>query len=100
MELERELSRVLRREPPPAGFAERVMDRIAESRPRHAGAWRALAASLLLTTVGGGWFLHHEAVRRAEGERARMEVLAAFHIAGAKMRYAQREVRKAVIGDP
>jgi hypothetical protein len=93
MELERKLVDVLRREQPPAGFAGRVMDRIAESRPHHAAAWRAVAASLLLTTVGGGWLLHYEAARRAEGERARVQVLAALHIAGAKVRFAQQEVR-------
>ncbi|SRR5258708_3011050 len=94
MELERELMSALRRQPPPAGFAGRVMDRIAESKPRHMRAWGALAASLLFTTVGTGWFLHHEAVQRAEGEQARTQVLAALHIAGAKVRLAQQEVRE------
>ena len=104
MSLEHDLKHALRREPPPAGFASRVLARIErEGLPSHAGRgarrgrrrWlRAAAASLTLTALLGGWAAHgiHER-RQAEGERAREQVLLALRIAGEKVRYAQHEVR-------
>lgn len=92
MSLEQDLRDALRRESPPAGFSSRVLQRI--ERERHPGRrwWRAVAASLTLTAILGGWAAHtvHE---RREGERAREQVLLALKIAGEKVRYAQQEVR-------
>jgi hypothetical protein len=94
MSLEHDLKRTLRRESPPAGFASRVLERIEreEQAPRPRRWWRAVAASLTLTALLGGWAAHtiHE---RREGERAREQVLLALKIAGEKVRYAQQEVR-------
>lgn len=90
------LKRALRRESPPAGFAGRVMERIERGdtrRPRPA-RWRAVAASLTLAILLGGYGTHKLAEqRREEGERARQQVLQAMTIAGEKVRYAQQEVR-------
>jgi hypothetical protein len=100
------LRRAMRRESPAPGFASRVLQRIeADSTPRNDRAafrrrtWRAVAASLTLTAVLGGWAAHtvHER-RQADGERAREQVLLALRIAGQKVRYVQTEVRD--IGSP
>ncbi len=94
MSLENDLRNALRRESPPAGFASRVLQRIEhehapKQRPRW---WRAVAASVTLTALLGGWAAHNIHERR-EGERAREQVLLALKIAGEKVRYAQTEVR-------
>jgi hypothetical protein len=59
---------------------------------RRSGTAGAVAASVTLTALLGGWAAHtvHE---RREGERARDQVLLALKIAGEKVRYAQQEVR-------
>ena len=94
MSLENDLRNALRRESPPAGFASRVLQRIEHEQhaPKRNRWWRAVAASVTLTALLGGWAAHtiHE---RREGERAREQVLLALKIAGEKVRYAQHEVR-------
>lgn len=92
MNLEQELKRVLGRQSPPPGFASRVMQRIERERTPRRGWWRAVAASLTLTAVLGGWAAR-EVHQRREGERAKEQVLLALRIAGEKVRYAQHEVR-------
>jgi hypothetical protein len=96
MNLERDLRQALRRESPPAGFAERVAARIArDERQRQAPMrWRAIAASMALAAIVAGWSAHEHARRVAEGERARDQVLLALRIAGAKVKYAQDQVRE------
>ncbi len=95
MDLEHELQNALRRPPAPAGFAGRVLRRIEGRETRSTTrAWRAVAASLLLAAILGGWINYRIEVRRhKEGERARAQVMLALRIAGEKVRYAQREVR-------
>jgi hypothetical protein len=92
MNLENDLKRALRRETPAPGFAQRVLSRIEaeDHRPRWSW-WRAVAASVTLTAVLGGWAAHtiHE---RREGERAKEQLVQAMRIAGEKVRYAQQEV--------
>ena len=101
MNLDTELRAALRRESPAPGFAQRVMDRIErESAPpvRWWSEWltgRRIAAALALVALLGTWTGHEiVARRRAEGERAREDVLIALRIAGAKVRYAREEVRQ------
>lgn len=95
MNLEDDLRRALRRESPAPGFASRVLQRIETDRvPKRRQWWRAVAASLTLTVLLGGWGavqIHRQRVR--EGERAKEQVLTALRIAGEKVRYAQSEVR-------
>lgn len=90
MNIESELSHLLRRTEPPPGFAERVLGRLSVG-PASAG-WlkpartRALAAAALMAIALGGWGLHVTL-------RARDQVLTAMRIASQKVAHAQREVR-------
>jgi cytochrome c-type biogenesis protein CcmH/NrfG len=92
--IESELSHLLRRREPPPGFAERVLERIRRtgSQPvrrrleSRRYVHRALAAATLLAIALGGWGLHVTL-------RARDEVLTAMRIASQKVAHAQREVR-------
>lgn len=92
MNLEHDLRRVLRRESPPAGFASRVLQRIERDAAPKRRWMRAVAASLTLTAILGGWGAR-EVHQRREGERAKEQVLLALRIAGEKVRHAQHEVR-------
>lgn len=106
MTLENDLKRALRRQAPAAGFAGRVMKRLADDEvprsdsgsprnPRnsnHPVWWRAAAASVTLAVLLGG-YATHRVVERQRGERAKEQVLTAMRIAGEKVRYAQQEVR-------
>ena len=101
MDIEEQLRSALRRESPPAGFAQQVLAEVerrapsrGERRPRAAAAprrWRAAAAVLML--LAGAWSAK-QIERRREGERARDEVMLALHIAGAKVHYAQTQVQE------
>ena len=88
MNIESELSHLLRRTEPPPRFAERVLTRIdvEHRRPRRRGPARALAAAALIAVALGGWGLHVTL-------RARDEVMTAMRIASQKVAHAQREVR-------
>ena len=93
MNLEHDLKHALRRESPPDGFAQRVMQRLEADAPRRRPVWwRAAAASVTLAALLGG-YATHKAVERRRGEMAREQVLAAMRIAGEKVRIAQEEVR-------
>ncbi|MGN6185446.1 MAG: hypothetical protein ACTHQM_17535 [Thermoanaerobaculia bacterium] len=95
MNLENDLKRALQRESPAPGFANRVMERIEreESRRTRPVWWRAVAASLTLTAILGGYAAYsiHE---RIEGERAKEQLVQAMRIAGEKVHYARQEVRE------
>ncbi len=94
MHLERNLERALHRADPAPGLADRVLKRLEPAPPRQVRArrWQAVAAALVLVVLGGGWVARHEMERRA-GERARDQALLALRIAGAKVRFAQEQVR-------
>ena len=97
MNIDDELHRALARTQPDPGLAERILGRVAaaEKPPRYAGQrwYRIAAAAVLVLSAGVAAQVEH---RRAEGERARRDVMTALHIAGAKVRLAQTEVRKAM----
>ena len=83
--LEEQLGSALRREPPPPGFAERVLSRSRASR----GAWRwaALAAAACLAlTVGVSEY------RRYEGQKAKEQVMRAVRIAAGEWTKAQQKI--------
>jgi hypothetical protein len=98
------LRNALRRVEPPAGFAERVMERARKgnvSLAGHGPAWSAAggsvarwaAAAVLAVAVTGGVWYRAELRRQAEGEAARRQVLLSLRIAGAKLQQVQAKVR-------
>lgn len=98
MNLDDDLKRALRRQAPPPGFAERVMQNIGNAEEaKRPTWWRTAAASFTLAAMLGG-YATHRVVEHRRGERAREQVLTAMRIAGEKVRYAQQEVRG--IGSP
>jgi hypothetical protein len=110
MRLDDRLRRGLARRPAPDGFAARAMVRIAleERRGSHdRSGWagtlvlRRIAAAAILALLLGGLAVREldSRKRAAEGERARREVMTAFHIASAKIRAAQHEVQKVASTD-
>lgn len=85
---EDELRSALRRENPPAGFADRVLERAsprASARPNWA-AW-AVAASLALS-MGGVEYKR----RNDEGKRAKQQLMLALDITSSKLALAQKRV--------
>jgi hypothetical protein len=96
---EQELKDALRRRQPPAGFAERVLQRTADR--RRPPAWRAghLAAAAVVVAAIGGGTIAYESIRsvRAEreaGEAARDQVMVALEIAGSKLQLVQMKVNR------
>ena len=93
MTLESELKELLHRVDPPDGFAERVMNRVEDSRHRLSGQrraavlHRAIAAGALIAITIGGWGVH-------ETLRARNELLTAMRIASQKVAHAQQAVTR------
>lgn len=106
---EQELKKALQPVEPPAGFAERVMARVAASEQSRAarGKWNwwadlfqsrglrwALTGALCFSLVAGGVFYQHEQRRRAEGEAAKNQLMLALHLTASKLQLAQSEVRQ------
>ena len=96
-----ELRDALRRVEPPAGFADRVVQRalaapkpaVAPKAPWRAKAGLAIAATLVLATLTGGlWYRAEE--KRKEGEEARRQVLLSLSIAGSKLRSIEMKVNR------
>jgi hypothetical protein len=92
-----ELRDALRRVDPPAGFADRVLDKARREQPVRAKADRlvkfAVAATLVIATISGGlWYRAEE--KRKEGEEARRQVLLSLSIAGSKLRSIEMQVNR------
>ena len=100
MSLEKDLKRAMARKEAPAGFADRVLDRI----DTHAAPWRTrrrltnrlsrVAALLLVGTIGtGAWLQHQENGRqRREAEQASILVRIALQIASEKTNIAREHL--------
>ena len=109
------LKRVLRREEPPDGFAERVLRRvegeapaktsfervtagpIAAERPQSHLRWYQLAAAAaVILAIGGGAVeyrtVQRERAERAAGEAATAQVMLGLEIAGAKLQLVQTKI--------
>jgi hypothetical protein len=99
--LENELRRALRQEAPPAGFAERIFERVEQERARAAiqrsQGWRrffvtpalrwAAAGALCLIAVGA--YEVREREQRLAGEEAKRKVMLALRITSVKMQHAE-----------
>lgn len=96
--IEEGLRQALRRTEPPAGFAERVMERIArDGRAVVVPFWRRrmiqqAAAAVLLVILGGGLFAGYRHEQRRRGEEAAAQVMAALGIASEKMNIAKHRI--------
>jgi hypothetical protein len=94
--LESELGQALRHVDPPAGFADRVLQRAANGAVRESIGVRPLfgwatAAALVIVVSGGLWYRAEEH-RRAEGEEARRQVLLSLQITGSKLHAVQMKI--------
>ena len=97
--LEKKLHDVLKREEPPAGFAERVLARtvgVKQSARTSIFAWRGLrwglagALCLALVMVGIGYRQAQE--ERARSEAAKEQLLLALKIAGDQLQFVWSKV--------
>ena len=100
-----DLRDALRRVDPPAGFAERVIEKARAENVRvdnvrlkadaTKGAttvrWWAVAATLVVALGGGVWYRTEER-HRQEGEEAKRQVLLSLNIAGTKLRSIEMKV--------
>ncbi len=99
--LEDDLRAAMRREEPPAGFAERVLARVEQPaasvpvhrQPFHRWTWAAAAMAACLTIGTGLVEYRHEQIQRAKGLEAKQELMQAMRITGSKLRLAQEKVR-------
>jgi hypothetical protein len=96
-DLDRALRAALRPVEPGAGFAARVVARVATEQRRHAQRrWRipaSLAASILL---GLGLYLRvHQQRETAAGLEARRQVIEALHLTDQKLDLAYQTVKEA-----
>jgi anti-sigma factor RsiW len=98
--LDRNLKRSLARKEAPAGFADRVLERVDETGVRRrrrqslTSLLSSVAAVLLVGAIGtGAWLQHQEAVReRTEAEQASVLVKIALHIASEKTNIARDQL--------
>jgi hypothetical protein len=109
-ELDDRLRNALRRESPPAGFAERVLQRAEETgrqdgpaqprllrwSPRRPLVGLAAAAALVAAVAGGIQYRNVEQARaeRAAGEAAKEEVIKALRITAGTLQVVQEKVRE------
>jgi hypothetical protein len=97
-----ELRDALRRVDPPAGFADRVLERarvenvrvddvrLKADATKVSWGW-AVAATLIVALGSGAWYRTEER-RRQEGEEAKRQVLLSLNIAGTKLRSIEMKV--------
>ncbi|HYR83283.1 MAG TPA: hypothetical protein VE422_04315 [Terriglobia bacterium] len=95
---DKELRESLQRREPPPGFADRVLNRARQldSRPKHFFSWRwaaATAAAVLVLATGS--LGYREYSRRAEGERAKEQVMLALRLTGSELRGVQDRLARA-----
>jgi hypothetical protein len=94
-----ELKDALRREEPPAGFAEGGPGPFApgvQAGPKGTALpvhWAAAAA--VVVALAGGWLEYRALQReRVEGEAAKARVVMALHIAGSKLQLVQTKINR------
>ena len=101
MNIEKELTVVLRRTTPPAGFSDRVLARVREETSSetvtgaaYAGGWTRVAAAVLLVVSTGllSSTYINDIRQEAAGQRAKQELITAMKIASEKTNLARNEV--------
>jgi preprotein translocase subunit Sss1 len=92
-QLERDLRESLGRRQPPPGFADRVLARTRQPEPRRISwVWLAAAAMVLLM-IGGIGFVREQR-RQAEGEKAKLQLMAGLRITGSKLSQVQARLSR------
>jgi hypothetical protein len=99
MNMENELRKALHREPPPAGFADRVIAKASQRAPRPHQPWWKLrplvfANAFALTAVlfiGGVMYQRHEEQRALE---ARRQLVTALNVTRTSLQKAQERIRR------
>ena len=91
-QFEHDLRESLRHRDPPPDFADKVLAKARESRAggRSSRTWLA-AAALVVLMVGGGLFVQEQR-RRAEGERAKEQLMVGLRITSSKLRDVQERI--------
>ena len=105
--LDNALREALRRQAPPAGFADRVLARLGES-PVKASRWEALFEACRLPrfrwagvavaslTLIAGLEYHRQRQVRLQGELAKEQAVLALQIAADKLQVTQQKVYRAI----
>ncbi len=97
-DLETRLREGLRRVEPPAGFADRMVERAegrGAGRISHAPWWKAVAAAFLLGALCGGWLMHEGRMERRQAMETKEQFDVAMRITGRSLAEAQRKVEQA-----
>jgi hypothetical protein len=96
-----ELRNALRREEPPPGFADRVLQRAArgpfEQRQTSRPFVRWAAAAAVVAALAGGFqyrTIQQEREERIKGEAAKEQVVQALRIAGSKLHLVQAKIKE------
>lgn len=98
MNFERELREALRRPEPPAGFAERVMARVADEAPaaprrrEMSHAARAAAAAVLVIGITAAGWGGYRAEQRRRAEDAAEQAVTALRIVTEKINLAKETI--------
>lgn len=103
--LEEDLKKALRRVEPPAGFAERVLARANAPAPPEPSWWESLtvlfrppcvqwvALSLIISVmIPAAGVYRRDRQERAEGEKAKQQLMFAVKVAGNKLHRVQQRV--------
>lgn len=89
-DLERELQRALSRKDAPAGFAERVLARVAPPRRRSWTLWIPAAVAACVLLAAG--VVHQREVD--QGEEAKRQLLTALEITAKTIQFAESKVQR------
>lgn len=103
--LERELKKALERVEPPAGFAERVLERAAKeekgkARPRPRFRWfetsglRWAATGALCAGLAASGIFYHCEQRERQGQEAKEQLMLALRITSSKLQIATESVQQ------
>ena len=109
-EMDEQLKRALGRCDPSAGFADRVLVRLAgqnshtpaRRRPWNlwpTARWAAAMAALLLLASGIAYRIHERRDEEREAKAAKQQVMLALRITGSKLRIAKQKVKEVESGD-
>jgi uncharacterized protein HemX len=100
---EEDLRRALRREEPPAGFAERVLARAVPAAPARRWWWQrpaqfipvAAVLAALFLAVGIGWQRRqHEQAQQEQAQQAGRQLNAALNITRNRLQKTQERIRR------